>query len=311
MRNPPVPRYHILHETRYEYGSAVSISQQQLHLEPRDLPWQRCLEHRLECDPAPGWEKRGLDAFGNPMRWLHFDVPHDHLRVVSEMTVEVDSHNASRDLAASLPWDTLRDRLNYDASPVHPEDFAAATVLFESPYVRIKRDIGAYAKDCFEPGMPLLLCAERLMQKIHADFEFDPDATSIATPVIEVLQRRRGVCQDFAHMMLACLRVMGLPARYVSGYLLTQPPPGKPRLVGADASHAWVSVYAPQADGSAEWVDFDPTNNLLPDLEHITLAWGRDFGDVSPMRGIILGGGAHEPEVAVTVMPLEEKQLRA
>ncbi|HRE17909.1 MAG TPA: transglutaminase family protein [Rhodocyclaceae bacterium] len=306
-----MPRYHVLHETHYEYGSAVSISQQQLHLEPRAVPWQHCLSHRLECEPAPGWEKQGADAFGNPMRWLHFDVPHDHLSVVSEMIVEVDSHNANRDLTASVSWDTLRDRLTYDAGAMQPEDFNAASVLFESPYVRIKRDIGAYAKDCFVPGESLLLCAERLMQKIYREFEFDTEATTIATPVIDVLQRRRGVCQDFAHMMLACLRVMGLPARYVSGYLLTQPPPGKPRMIGADASHAWVSVYAPQPDGSVEWVDFDPTNNLLPDLEHITLAWGRDFGDVSPMRGIILGGGAHEPEVAVTVTPLEGKQLRA
>lgn len=303
--------YHVLHETTYEYGSGVSLSQQQVHLLPREMPWQRCLEHRVECIPQPSWEKSGVDAFGNPMRWLNFDVSHEDLHVRSEMTIEVRSHNAGRVLDDSLPWEAVRDRLVYDAAPMLPEDFDAASVLFESPYVRIKRDIGAYAADCFPPGAPLLVCAKALMHKIFTEFEFDTEATSVATPVIEVLQRKRGVCQDFAHMMLACLRAMGLSARYVSGYLLTHPPPGKPRLIGADASHAWISVYSPKPQGGAEWVDFDPTNNLLPDTEHITLAWGRDFGDVSPLRGIILGGGSHEPEVAVTVTPLDEAQLRA
>ena len=168
--------------------------------------------------------------------------------------------------------------------------------------MRLKRQFAAFAADCFPPGRPLLAGAEALMGKIHREFAFDAEATQVATPLVEVLQRRRGVCQDFAHLMLACLRSLGLSARYVSGYLLTQPPPGQPRLIGADASHAWVSVYCPRHG----WVDFDPTNAVLPNLEHITLAWGRDFADVSPLRGVILGGGSHDPEVRVTVQPLVE-----
>ena len=303
-----MPVYHVLHDTRYDYGSSVSVSQQQIHLQARTLPWQRCLASSLECDPGPSWARSGEDAFGNPMRWLTFALPHERLHVRSEMTIEVlRREEAQPDYGrpeSSLPWEMVRDRLTYAARPMTSEDFEAAAVQFESPYVRIKRDIGAYAADCFGPGESLLVCARRLMEKIYTEFEFDAEATTVATPVIEVLQRRRGVCQDFAHMMLACLRAMGLSARYVSGYLLTHPPPGKPRMIGADASHAWISVYSPKADGSAEWVDFDPTNNLIPDTEHITLAWGRDFGDVSPLRGIILGGGSHEPEVEVTVTPL-------
>jgi transglutaminase-like putative cysteine protease len=153
---------------------------------------------------------------------------------------------------------------------------------------------------CFPLGAPLLLCVQALMEKIFREFTFDDEATQVATPLVEVLESRRGVCQDFAHLMLACLRSRGLSARYVSGYLLTQPPPGQPRLIGADASHAWVSVFCPVLG----WVDFDPTNNVQPALEHISLAWGRDFSDVSPLRGVILGGGSHDPEVRVTVMPV-------
>jgi hypothetical protein len=147
------------------------------------------------------------------------------------------------------------------------------------------------------------------MAKIFKEFTFDPEATTVSTPILEVLEKKRGVCQDFAHLMIGCLRALGLSARYVSGYLLTRPPPGKPRLIGADASHAWVSVYAPDCDN--DWVDFDPTNNLLPNTEHITVAVGRDFSDISPLRGIILGGGGTEPEVAVTVTPLDEEEIPA
>jgi transglutaminase-like putative cysteine protease len=176
----------------------------------------------------------------------------------------------------------------------------ACRYRFESPYVHLKRSFVEFSQVCFPPGRPLLLCVQALMEKIFEEFTFDEEATQVATPLVEVLERRRGVCQDFAHLMLACLRSRGLAARYVSGYLLTQPPPGQPRLIGADASHAWVSVFCP----ASGWVDFDPTNNVQPALEHISLAWGRDFSDVSPLRGVILGGGTHDPEVRVTVMPV-------
>ncbi len=296
-------RYHILHETRYDYGSAVSLSQQQLHLSPRIVPWQYVAEHHLAVEPQPSWQRYGRDAFGNPVVWLAFDGPHDCLHVRSEMTIEVLPHLPAHPLAESPPWETVRERLAYSATPLPPEDLEAACYLFESPFVRVKHEFAAFAAPCFPPGAPLLAGTRDLMAKIFEEFEFDPEATTVSTPVLEVLEQRRGVCQDFAHLMIACLRSLGLAARYASGYLLTHPPPGRPRLVGADASHAWVSVYCPGAEG--EWVDFDPTNNLLPDTEHITMAIGRDFGDVSPLRGVILGGGSHEPEVAVTVTPLE------
>lgn len=295
--------YHVLHETRYTYGSAVSLSQQLLHLVPRLCPWQTCLDFELGLEPEPSWRQRGEDAFGNPVEWLAFYQPHDSLLVRAEMEVEVVPHLPA-DLDLGPTREELVQRLAYRSEPPPTEDLAAKRFLFESPHVRVKHELAAYAADCFAPGQALLESARQLMEKIYTEFEFDPEATTVATPVLEVLEQKRGVCQDFAHLMIACLRAQGIPARYMSGYLLTQPPPGQPRMVGADASHAWVAVYAPGATAH-DWVDFDPTNNLLPDTQHITLAWGRDFNDVSPMRGVILGGGGHEPEVAVTVTPLE------
>lgn len=306
----PFVRYHVLHDTRYDYGSAVSLSQQQLHLAPRSLPWQEVFEQRLDIEPEPTWRSDGQDAFGNPVSWVAFHAPHENLRIRSSMNIAVAPHRPDdAAIEASLPWEAVHERLAYDAYPPLPEDLDAVRFLFESPHVRVKHELALYAIDCFPPGTPVLVGARALMAKIFSEFEFDPEATTVSTPVLEVLENRRGVCQDFAHLMIACLRALGLAARYVSGYLLTRPPPGKPRLIGADASHAWVSVYAP---GTADdWIDFDPTNNLLPDTEHITLAIGRDFSDISPLRGVILGGGSAEPEVAVTVVPLDEEDIPA
>jgi len=299
-------RYHVLHETRYDYGSPVSLSQQQLHLSPRILAWQQVEEQCVDIEPTPSWRRDGLDAFGNPVTWVAFHAPHDNLLIRSVMTIAVEPHLPG-DLKNSPPWEAVRDRLAYDATDPQPADLDATRFLFESPHVRIKHELADYAADCFPPGKPLLLCVQALMAKIFTEFTFDPEATTVSTPVLEVLENKRGVCQDFAHLMIACLRALGLAARYVSGYLLTRPPPGKPRLIGADASHAWVSVYVPGSEYG--WVDFDPTNNLLPDTEHITLSFGRDFSDISPLRGIILGGGGAEPEVAVTVFPIEEEDM--
>lgn len=295
-------RYRVIHETAYDYGSPVSLSQQMLHLSPRPVAWQRIVAHGVEVVPAPSWRRAGEDAFGNPVEWLSFESPHTTLRVRAETEVEVLPH--APDSLDSPAWEAVRDRLAYAAMQVEAADLEASRYQFESPLVRVKHEFAAYAAAAFSPGTPILVATERLMRQIHEEFEFDPEATTISTPVTEVLEKRRGVCQDFAHLMIACLRSLGLPARYMSGYLLTHPPAGRPRLVGADASHAWVAVYCPGVTGG--WVEFDPTNSLLPDTEHIALAVGRDFSDVSPLRGIILGGGGHEPEVAVTVLPLEE-----
>ena len=291
-------QYQIFHDTCYHYDSPVSLAQQLAHLWPRECSWQRCIEQQLLISPEPTMRRDELDVFGNPLTRLAFERPHDQLQVNARLTVEVLARPAL-DFNQSPPWEQTRDALTYSSQPLSADLLEACRYRFQSPYVHLKRSFVEFSQSCFAPGRPLLLGVQALMQKIFSEFTFDAEATQVATPLVEVLERRRGVCQDFAHLMLACLRSRGLAARYVSGYLLTQPPPGQPRLIGADASHAWVSVFCPESG----WVDFDPTNNVQPALEHITLAWGRDFSDVSPLRGVILGGGNHDPEVRVTVMP--------
>ena len=292
--------YQIFHDTCYHYDSPVSLAQQLAHLWPRECSWQRCTQRQLLISPQPSARRDELDVFGNPLTRLAFERPHDELQVNARLTVEVLAR-PSLDFNQSPAWELTRNALTYSSQPLPAELLEACRYRFQSPYVHLKRSFVEFSQSCFPPGQPLLLGVQALMQKIFSEFTFDAEATQVATPLVEVLERRRGVCQDFAHLMLACLRSRGLAARYISGYLLTRPPPGQPRLIGADASHAWVSVFCPVLG----WVDFDPTNNVQPALEHITLAWGRDFSDVSPLRGVILGGGSHDPEVRVTVMPLE------
>ena len=292
--------YQIFHDTCYHYDSPVSLAQQLAHLWPRECSWQRCTQRQLLISPQPSARRDELDAFGNPLTRLAFERPHDELQVNARLTVEVLARPLL-DFNQSPAWELTRNALTYSSRPLPCDLLEASRYRFLSPYVHLKRSFVEFSQSCFPPGQPLLLGVQALMQKIFSEFTFDAEATQVATPLVEVLERRRGVCQDFAHLMLACLRSRGLAARYISGYLLTRPPPGQPRLIGADASHAWVSVFCPVLG----WVDFDPTNNVQPALEHITLAWGRDFSDVSPLRGVILGGGSHVPEVRVTVMPVE------
>lgn len=295
-------RYHIRHDTLYRYDQTVGESHQLLRLAPRTLPWQQCIAHRIEVSPEPSQWRDFTDSFGNRVRALHFEADHDLLSVRSESWVELQARPMPA-LDASAPWESVRDALRYEAGKRMDDTTLGATAfLFESTDVRIKRDFADYARASFEPGRPLLAAVNGLMSRIFDEFTFDPGATEISTPVTEVFATRRGVCQDFAHFMISCLRSMGVSARYVSGYLLTRPPPGRKRLIGADATHAWVSVFLP----GHGWIDFDPTNAVRPDLEHITIGWGRDFSDISPMRGVLLGGGGHEPEIAVTVVPEEE-----
>ena len=293
-------RYQILHDTHYRYASPVSLAQQLVHLWPRDCPWQRCETRQLDVEPVPTRRRDEQDVFGNPLTRLALEYQHDELRVSTRVRVEVLQRPLPQ-LEVSPPWEQARDALAYSRQPLPAQVLDACRYRFESPYVRLKKRFVEFSQPCFRAGVPLLVAVRELMEKIFSEFTFDAGATQVATPLAEVLERRRGVCQDFAHLMLACLRSRGLAARYVSGYLLTRPPPGQARLIGADASHAWISVFCPRHG----WVDFDPTNNLLPALEHITLGWGRDFSDVSPLRGVILGGGSHDPEVRVTVLPLE------
>ncbi|MBV4553436.1 transglutaminase family protein [Pseudomonas sp. SWRI102] len=294
-------RYQILHDTHYHYDSPVSLAQQLAHLWPRACDWQRCTERELLISPEPTTRRDERDVFGNPLTRLAFERPHDELLINARLSVEVLAR-PELDFNLSPAWESTANALTYSGRPLSTTLLDACRYRFESPYVHLKRSFVEFSESCFPAGRPLMLGVRALMEKIFEEFTFDAEATQVATPLVEVLERRRGVCQDFAHLMLACVRSRGLAARYVSGYLLTQPPPGQARLIGADASHAWVSVFCPVLG----WVDFDPTNNVQPALEHITLAWGRDFSDVSPLRGVILGGGTHDPEVRVTVMPLEQ-----
>jgi transglutaminase-like putative cysteine protease len=290
-------KYNVLHETVYGYESPVVLSQQLLHLTPRALDFQKLVQHGIAIDPVPAETNARVDYFGNPVTQILLAAPHAMLSVSAESQVEVTSRPAP---AGGEAWEEVRDRLRRGGGA----QLDAVEFMFESPHVELFRDLAAYAEPSFARGRNLLEAVLDLTRRIHGDFKFDPKATSVSTPLREVLTKRRGVCQDFAHFMTGCLRVLGIPARYISGYILTTPPPGKPRLVGADASHAWVSVYCGSvAGGAGPWVDLDPTNNVVVGDGHVTLAWGRDFSDVTPMRGVILGGGEQKLEVRVTVTP--------
>jgi transglutaminase-like putative cysteine protease len=292
-------RYRSEHRTTYRYTAPVTLSLQQLHLTPRPLDYQRRQAHEITVTPAPTDCRERTDSFGNPVIEMVLESPHDSLEVVALSTVEVCGRTVPKP-DATPAWEAVREALAYRAGwRPEPAIMEATQFLFESPHVRVKRDLRAYASECFAPGRALVAAAEALMAKIHREFNFDAAATTVATPVMKFFEQRRGVCQDFAHLMISCLRSMGLAARYVSGYLLTRPPPGKPRRVGADASHGWVALFVP---GSG-WIDLDPTNNVFPSLEHITLGWGRDFTDVTPLCGVIHGGGDQTLEVKVTIEP--------
>ena len=286
----------VTHETRYRYTPPVRTAQHMAHLAPRDGPAQRVLSHRLAVSPSPAASVQTRDAFGNTRTFFSLHTAHDELVVSAQSIVETQPVVP---LASTIVWEAVRERLHYRRGATYD---AAAEFAFASPQVPRHPDFAAYAGPSFPPGRPLLEAARDLMQRIHADFEYHTEATDVTTPALEALGLRQGVCQDFAHVMLGCLRSVGLPARYVSGYLLTVPPPGQTRLVGSDASHAWVSVHVPGAAGG--WVDFDPTNCRTPGEDYVTVAIGRDYSDVSPLRGVIHGGARHELQVGVTVTPV-------
>jgi len=293
-------RYRVEHYTAYRYSEPVMLSHQQLHLTPRPLDYQPIQTHAVVIEPTPTQQRGLIDAFGNPMAEIAIETAHTSLDIIARSNVTVASRPVL-DPAKTPAWETVRGALAYQAAWRPSAEILEATrFLFESPFVRVKRALRAYASDCFAAGQPVLAAATALMTKIHGEFKFDAKATSVTTPVMTFFRERRGVCQDFTHLMISCLRSTGLAARYVSGYLLTRPAPGKPRRVGTDASHAWVALFIP---GSG-WVELDPTNNLIPSFEHITLGWGRDFSDVTPLRGVINGGGEQTLEVKVTVEPL-------
>ena len=292
--------YQVLHRTEYRYAAPVSLSQQLLHLQPRAALRQECIDHSLEILPAPSRRHDAIDAFGNPVTRLEFDRPHESLSITSRARLRIAARAAALDPLDSPPWETVVAQLAYRAGrALDDELFDAMRYRSQSPFVRIKRALADYARRDFAARRPLLDASIALMQRIHEEFTYDQKATQIATPLLQVFEQRRGVCQDFSHVMLACLRSLGLSARYVSGYLRSTREPARGALVGADASHAWLAVYCPRNG----WIDLDPTNRVLPERSHVTLAWGRDFGDISPLRGVILGGGSHKLDVAVSMRP--------
>ena len=286
--------YEVTHRTVYDYAVPVSISHHLLHLTPRDATFQTCRDSAVEITPAPTVRTPGIDYFGNPTTYVTIQQPHVELVLHALSVIEVAERTVP-DADATPPWELVRDEA---AGAVSPLALEALEFTFASPYVPLPAEIRAYALRSFVPRRPVLAAARELTHRIFTDFKYDPRATSVSTGIAESFAKRHGVCQDFAHIQIACLRALGLPARYVSGYLLTRPPEGKERLIGADASHAWLSVWVPGQD----WVDLDPTNDVIPGREHITLGWGRDYGDVSPVNGVMFGGGEHDVSVAVDVV---------
>ena len=288
--------YKIVHRTTYKYKYPVSAGNHVACLKPRTMRGHRLAHCELHIEPTPATIAERVDYFGNILYF--FTVQEPHTKLVVEARSEVIMENAATASHGAVPWEEAVRLLSEDHSP---EGVEAFQFRFESPRIPLRSEFASYALQSFTPRRLLREGLLDLTERIHKDFRFDSGVTTVRTTTEEVFRKRRGVCQDFAHFQVACLRSLNLSARYVSGYLRTYPPPGKPRLVGADASHAWVSAYCP---GSG-WLDVDPTNNLIPSNGHVTVAWGRDYGDVSPLRGLILGGGVHNLIVSVDMEMVE------
>jgi transglutaminase-like putative cysteine protease len=290
--------YDIRHVTTYSYESPVSFARCSLRLEPRSGDGQQLVSHSVDIRPRPADRTIRYDFFGTHTESVQIETPHRHLRIDSRSRVEVSRHAPGRAMP-SPPWESVRD-LAFEATDLGPD--SPIGYVFASPLVPVLGPVTAYALASFAPASGVLAGAVDLMHRIRTEFKYDPKATVISTPLKEVFEKRHGVCQDFAHVMIAGLRGLGLSAAYVSGYLRTIPPPGKPRLQGADATHAWVSAWCGSGIG---WVGFDPTNDILVENDHIILAVGRDFSDVSPVDGIIVGSRKQKLGVAVDVLLVE------
>jgi Transglutaminase-like enzymes, putative cysteine proteases len=304
-------KYRITHSTLYQYSQLVNLCQNEARLQPRDFWRQQCQSSYFEINPEPSDFYEHRDFFGNRVTYFAIQQAHQRLMVTAVSEVTIFPLQNRDDLVNCLSWEQARNQLQ--EVPVQTQQqqqqqqqscgdelLDAKLYLLDSPMVSASAELANYAQSSFLPNRSLVQGVTDLMQRIHRDFTYDPSFTTIATPLSEVFHFRRGVCQDFAHLAIGCLRSLGIAARYVSGYVETQPEPGKPRLVGADASHAWFAVYVP---GSG-WLEFDPTNNAVPFDQHITLAWGRDYTDVTPLKGIAFGGGQHTLSVSVDVLRL-------
>ena len=293
-------KYRVVHRTEYRYGITVSQCHNLAHLRPRNLPRQQCQGFRLQIDPLPMDHADHEDFFGNHVSYFSITQPHQTLTVTATSEIQLQTGNGQLALDKDVPWDKVRLRLT---EPLTDTDRENLQFVLDSPLAAASPALAEYAAVSFPPARPLLEAVHELMQRVHHEFTYDPGFSTISTPLAEVLSSRRGVCQDFAHLAIASLRSLGLAARYVSGYIETQPPPGETKQAGADESHAWFSVYLPDVG----WHDFDPTNNKIPLDQHITTAWGRDYADVTPLKGVIFGGDpGHQPRVSVDMTRLPE-----
>jgi len=296
-------RFDVTHKTTYEYQSTVTVSHHLLRLAPRRLRRQFVLEHEVELTPRPAATSTHTDYFGNEVLFVTIEGAHRKLEVTARNRLAV-APAFIPDPAETPTWESVRSLCRTDRST---RTLEAAEFMYASPLVVQGMAFSKYAEPSFPAGRSILAAVLDLTARIFKDFKFDATATTVSTPLEQVLEQRKGVCQDFAHLQIACLRSLGLPARYVSGYLETLPPPGKPRLVGADASHAWLAFFCP----GIGWIDVDPTNNVLPSMQHVTLGWGRDYGDICPVRGVLTGGDEHDLSVAVDVEAQGEWEVDA
>ena len=310
-------KYRITHTTIYHYSQPVGLCQNEARLQPRNFWRQQCHNSRFDITPTAMDFRERLDYFGNRVTYFAIQHPHTQLMVTAISEVTIFPRQSSLDLFNQITWEQTRyllqetqmqtqsqsqpGQIQLQNQDQTPEILDARQYVLDSSMVTVTPELADYAQNSFLPDRPLVDVVRDLMQRIYKDFTYDPTFTTIATPLSEVLGFRRGVCQDFAHLAIGCLRAYGMASRYISGYVETLPEPGKQRLVGADASHAWFSVYVP----GTGWMDFDPTNNTVPLDQHITLAWGRDYADVTPLKGIAFGGGQHSLSVSVDVLRLE------
>jgi transglutaminase-like putative cysteine protease len=289
-------RYRVIHRTTFKYRQPVTVGKHVACLCPRTLPDQHVVESQLHIEPVPATMTERTDYFGNLLYFFTVQEPHKELVVETRSQVNVKAKQRPS-LVESISWEQAVEQVQVDQSPAGLDAFQ---FRFESPRIKPRPEFAAYASESFTAGRPMREALLELTARIHRDFKFDSKVTNVRTTPEEVFRKKRGVCQDFAHFQIACLRALNVSARYVSGYLRTYPPVGQPRLVGADASHAWLSAYCP----GVGWMDVDPTNNLEPSDEHVTIGWGREYGDVSPLYGVIQGGGAHTLTVSVDLEAL-------
>ncbi len=293
-------RYRIIHVTSYDYSDPVSLCHNMAHLKLRSQPGQRPISSQVRVEPPPAVMREQKDYFDNHVTYFCVQQAHHRLTVTAVSEVEVQVRGLPEDSQPNQPWEGVRDQLQHEYLAEDPD---IGVFFYNSPFIKLSRELASYALVSFTPKRPYLQAVQNLMSRIYTEFTYDPQATDVATPLEQVLAQKRGVCQDFAHLAIGCLRSIGIPSRYVSGYLETLPPPGKPKLRGADASHAWFSVMLP----GAGWLDFDPTNNAMPEEQHITTAVGRDFGDVTPVKGVLYGGGENSLTVTVDVERLNSE----